>query len=218
MYFKAAIICLINFLNGLVGIDYRLLLGEIGFVPKSYLELIMRKEGRQFQNTTANNFMGAPLVQHGLSFSSVDYIAPSSEYHPLESIPEGVTVHFRDPILNTTSKKNHIKFCKALYDFDGKTGSELSFKAGDIIKVVRTKTPRGGDDGWWEGELCGRAGLFPSLVVEPVTDKPSSPQAQRRPEPHKLEIVEFDHISEPGLTKVLFVDLKSIGTSLLIHC
>ena len=156
--------------------------------------------------------MGAPLVQHGLSFSSVDYIAPSSEYHPLESIPEGVTVHFRDPIQNSVPRKNHIKFCKALYDFDGKTGSELSFKAGDIIKVVRTKTPRGGDDGWWEGELCGRAGLFPSLVVEPVTDKPrpgyGSPQSQRRSEPQKLEIVEFDQISEQGLTKVFWFELK----------
>ena len=41
-----------------------LLLGKVGFVPKSYLELITRKEGRQFQN----NFMGAPLVQPGPSF------------------------------------------------------------------------------------------------------------------------------------------------------
>ena len=39
--------------------------------------------------------MGQPLGQHGLSFSSVDYIAPGPEYHPLESIPEGVTVHFK---------------------------------------------------------------------------------------------------------------------------
>ena len=63
-------------------------------MPKSYLELIMRKEGRLPPNS-GGDFMGQPLGQHGLSFSSVDYIAPGPEYHPLESIPEGVTVHFK---------------------------------------------------------------------------------------------------------------------------
>ena len=84
--------------GGLVNIDpsynNTAIAGEVGFVPKSYLELIMRKEGRLPPNS-GGDFMGQPLGQHGLSFSSVDYIAPGPEYHPLESIPEGVTVHFK---------------------------------------------------------------------------------------------------------------------------
>ena len=84
--------------GGLVNIDpscnNTTIAGEVGFVPKSYLELIMRKEGRHPPNS-GGDFMGQPLGQHGLSFSSVDYIAPGPEYHPLESIPEGVTVHFK---------------------------------------------------------------------------------------------------------------------------
>ena len=62
-------------------------LGEIGFVPKSYLELLIRKEGRP-QLNNANDFMGQPLLPLGLSFSSVDYITPTNDFQPLESIPE----------------------------------------------------------------------------------------------------------------------------------
>ena len=138
--------------------------GEVGYVPRSYLEIIGGKDQKSNQS---NDYMGQPLLQQGFSFSSVDYSSTSVEFHPLESIPEGLTINFREPI-STTKQKNHIKFCKALYDFDASSYSELSFKEGDIIKVVRTKTPSGGDDGWWEGEICGKVGLFPSLVVEPL--------------------------------------------------
>ena len=38
------------------------------------------------------------------------------------------------------------------------------------LQVVKTKTPSGGDDGWWEGEARGRQGLFPSLAVAPIKE------------------------------------------------
>ena len=60
-----------------------------------------------------------------------------------------------------------IKYCRALYDFDASNKGELSFKEHEIIKVVRTKTPSGVDDGWWEGVMDGTTGLFPSNYVEP---------------------------------------------------
>lgn len=181
-------------------------------MPKSYLELLIRKEGRLPQNTAVNDFMGQPLLPLGLSFSSVDYISPNTDYHPLQSIPEGVTINFTDPGQGVP-KKNHIRFCKALYDFGGKNSSELSFSAGDIIKVLRTKTPSGGDDGWWEGEYQGRVGLFPSLVVEPVVDVRNplgSPFKSPCSPPERLEIVEFDTIHDTGLSKVKTTHSHSI--------
>ena len=67
----------------------------------------------------------------------------------------------------------------------------------------------GGDDGWWEGEIQGRVGLFPSLVVEPVLDTVTvtrSPAAvspyKTTNGPEKLEIVEFDSVQDLGLSKV----------------
>ena len=66
-----------------------------------------------------------------------------------------------------------------MYDFEASSNSELSFKEGDIVKVLRTKTPSGGDDGWWEGEIYGKVGLFPSLVVEPL--KGTFPESNVQP-------------------------------------
>ena len=139
-------------------------------MPRSYLEIEgLSGEGRQ---NNSQVFMGTPLLQQGFSFSSVDYSSTSIDFHPLEPIPEGVTVHFPVPQSPPDAPKvaRQIKYCRALYDFDASNKGELSFKEHEIIKVVRTKTPSGVDDGWWEGEARGRQGLFPSLAVAPIKD------------------------------------------------
>ncbi|KAJ8969466.1 hypothetical protein NQ317_015281 [Molorchus minor] len=58
-----------------------------------------------------------------------------------------------------------VSYCIALYDYDGEGGEELTFEEGQIIKVV-SKCAHSIDDGWWQGELDGSIGNFPSLVVE----------------------------------------------------
>jgi len=49
---------------------------------------------------------------------------------------------------------------KALYPFQGQDASELTFQFNEEIIVLR----QGGE--WWEGELNGRRGLFPSNYVK----------------------------------------------------
>nr|XP_032291427.1 protein nervous wreck isoform X4 [Drosophila virilis] len=61
--------------------------------------------------------------------------------------------------------KSDVEWCIALYDYDATAEDELTFEEGDKIKII-TKTAHGVDDGWWEGELDGKFGNFPSLVVE----------------------------------------------------
>lgn len=51
---------------------------------------------------------------------------------------------------------------RALYDFAGETETDLPFYAGDVISVIDTSDP----GGWWEGELNGARGFFPSNFVE----------------------------------------------------
>ncbi len=46
---------------------------------------------------------------------------------------------------------------RALFDYNGETSAELSFKKGDIITVTEKD-----DSGWWQGELNGAVGAFPS--------------------------------------------------------
>ena len=57
---------------------------------------------------------------------------------------------------------------RALYNYEGNTIDELSFTEGTLIKIIR-KDENGIDDGFWEGEVNGRVGVFPSLVVEELT-------------------------------------------------
>ena len=50
--------------------------------------------------------------------------------------------------------------CIALYDFEG-LDDELSFKEGDIITV----TAKGKDSGYWTGQVDGKTGVFPNVLV-----------------------------------------------------
>jgi hypothetical protein len=52
----------------------------------------------------------------------------------------------------------------ALFDFTGDNDKKISFKRGDTISVLQKLQ----DEGWWEGELNGQLGLFPSNYVKPV--------------------------------------------------
>lgn len=60
------------------------------------------------------------------------------------------------------------KLVRALYDYSG-GGDELGFKTGDEIILLSEVS-----DGWWEGELDGRKGLFPANYVEELK-KPVPP-------------------------------------------
>ncbi len=60
-----------------------------------------------------------------------------------------------------------MSFVKALYDYEGQTDDELSFPEGAIIRILNKDNQE--DDGFWEGEFNGRAGVFPSVLVEDLT-------------------------------------------------
>ncbi|XP_041654038.1 F-BAR and double SH3 domains protein 1-like isoform X2 [Cheilinus undulatus] len=56
---------------------------------------------------------------------------------------------------------------RALYSYQAQSAEELSFQEGALIRLRRCRHGEV-DDGFWEGELNGRIGVFPSLVVELV--------------------------------------------------
>lgn len=63
-------------------------------------------------------------------------------------------------------------YVRALYDYTGSSSEELSFLEGTVFKVTSKGEP-GVDDGYWEGELAGHIGVFPSLLVEEVDENGS---------------------------------------------
>jgi len=52
---------------------------------------------------------------------------------------------------------------RAMYDYTGQSESEITFKAGDLVKVTKQ-----GNEGWWTGELNGKSGMFPASYVKPM--------------------------------------------------
>ncbi|CAI2171814.1 16221_t:CDS:2, partial [Funneliformis geosporum] len=57
-----------------------------------------------------------------------------------------------------------ILYVRALYDFDSKDNSSLSFKKDDIIQVLTRL-----ESGWWDGVCNNERGWFPSNYVAEVT-------------------------------------------------
>lgn len=57
-------------------------------------------------------------------------------------------------------------FCRALYDYESRDASSLSFRKGDVIEVLTQL-----DSGWWDGLLHNERGWFPSNYVAPVSEQ-----------------------------------------------
>ncbi|KAG8784683.1 ESCRT-0 subunit protein hse1 [Ceratobasidium sp. 428] len=66
-----------------------------------------------------------------------------------------------------------VKRVRALHDFAATEVGELSFKKGDIIKVV----DRCFKD-WWRGQIKGRTGIFPVNYVEPLPEQTAAELAK----------------------------------------
>jgi len=68
------------------------------------------------------------------------------------------------------------RVCKALFDFIGKTPTELSISVGDLIHLISTE-----DDEWYEGRLNEKVGFFPKNHVEIVPTTTEELQPPQRP-------------------------------------
>lgn len=129
--------------------------GEEGYVPHNYLDVERDNVG----DTNATS-----QLQTQISFSSVDYTIDNDEQ---EGYQDSVQSPDQVSVISAPMKKpdRNQLYCIALYDYDASAEDELQFEEGQVIKIIN-KSAHGVDDGWWEGELDGKIGNFPSLVVE----------------------------------------------------
>lgn len=56
-----------------------------------------------------------------------------------------------------------VETCTALYDYAAQAAGDLSFRQGDVIKIIQ-RTPD--QNGWWTGDLNGVQGVFPGNYVQ----------------------------------------------------
>ena len=55
------------------------------------------------------------------------------------------------------------KLMRALYDYTGQSGDDLSFSEGDLIRIMFE-----GEDGWAEGTLGDKYGYVPISYLEAI--------------------------------------------------
>ncbi|XP_028399506.1 proline-serine-threonine phosphatase-interacting protein 2-like [Dendronephthya gigantea] len=77
-----------------------------------------------------------------------------------DDIEEDPTYSTVQDLKKRTEIKPPTKYVKADFPYDAQGSEELSFREGDVIKVLREE-----DSTWWCGEIRGRKGMFPREFV-----------------------------------------------------
>ncbi|XP_063970636.1 uncharacterized protein LOC129261188 [Lytechinus pictus] len=125
--------------------------GDTGYVPENYIEIEKQRLSFTLQSPKGDGGQqSGQELGHASSQSSVDY--------EVQAVM-GVQGTGED------SGRPAICMVRALYDYAGGCHEELSFVEGTVFKLLR-RDENGIDDGFWEGEINGRIGVFPSLLVE----------------------------------------------------
>ncbi|XP_077983654.1 F-BAR and double SH3 domains protein 2-like [Glandiceps talaboti] len=119
--------------------------GDVGYFPEAYVDI------------------NKPTEHVGTS-----QIEPSSYTSTTSSVTD-MEVRVATTGMGSDPGTPSVCMARALYDYSGVSDDELSFSEGQLIKITR-KDENGVDDGFWEGELNGKVGVFPSLVVEEVEE------------------------------------------------
>ncbi|XP_004683234.1 PREDICTED: F-BAR and double SH3 domains protein 2 isoform X2 [Condylura cristata] len=133
--------------------------GQVGYVPEKYLQF-----------PTSNSLLS--MLQSLAALDSRSHTSSNSTEAELVS--------------GSLNGDASVCFVKALYDYEGQTGDELSFPEGAIIRILNKENQD--DDGFWEGEFNGRVGVFPSVLVEELSasengDTPWMREIQVSPSP-----------------------------------
>uniref|UniRef100_A0A671Y5P3 F-BAR and double SH3 domains protein 2 n=1 Tax=Sparus aurata TaxID=8175 RepID=A0A671Y5P3_SPAAU len=115
--------------------------GHVGYVPEKYLQF-----------PTSNSLLS--MLQSLATLDARSHTSSNSTEPELHS--------------NCINGDTNMMYVRALYDYEGQADEELSFSEGAVIRLLNRDTQT--DDGFWEGELNGRVGVFPSVLVEDFTE------------------------------------------------
>nr|XP_006824876.1 PREDICTED: FCH and double SH3 domains protein 2-like [Saccoglossus kowalevskii] len=151
---------------------------ELSITQNESLELIEESEGDGWVRGRNQN-------------GEIGYFPETYIEMPKQSEPKSLSSTDLEVQMTLGTNDPGVCMVRALYDYNGSSEDELSFNEGQLIKVTR-KDDNGVDDGFWEGEVNGKIGVFPSMVVEelhsmqppmviPVNDKSAEPTWQSKP-------------------------------------
>ncbi|XP_076446804.1 F-BAR and double SH3 domains protein 2-like isoform X2 [Babylonia areolata] len=189
--------------------------GQTGYIPENYVDLSemdattpTEAEEEIVDSVTpdaaAQAENHAPPSPHTPTYNTSSVLTSSSELQLPADVPPDTTSPYSSCDLEVQQTTDDMvdgsfpppplvpgagfTWARALYDYEAQTQEELSFLEGALIKILR-KDDNGVDDGYWEGELNARRGVFPSLVVEEVLDVVEMPVDEEVQQPPVTDYV-----------------------------
>ncbi|XP_065393843.2 SH3 domain-containing kinase-binding protein 1 isoform X18 [Macaca fascicularis] len=94
-----------------------------------------------------------------------DPLANKAPEKPLHEVPSGNSLLSSETILRTNKRgERRRRRCQVAFSYLPQNDDELELKVGDIIEVVGEV-----EEGWWEGVLNGKTGMFPSNFIKELS-------------------------------------------------
>ncbi|XP_074248325.1 SH3 domain-containing kinase-binding protein 1 isoform X5 [Saimiri boliviensis] len=94
-----------------------------------------------------------------------DPLANKAPEKPMHEVPSGNSLLSSETILRTNKRgERRRRRCQVAFSYLPQNDDELELKVGDIIEVVGEV-----EEGWWEGVLNGKTGMFPSNFIKELS-------------------------------------------------
>ncbi|XP_050632592.1 SH3 domain-containing kinase-binding protein 1 isoform X10 [Macaca thibetana thibetana] len=107
----------------------------------------------------------APVLREIKKEMKKDPLANKAPEKPLHEVPSGNSLLSSETILRTNKRgERRRRRCQVAFSYLPQNDDELELKVGDIIEVVGEV-----EEGWWEGVLNGKTGMFPSNFIKELS-------------------------------------------------
>ncbi|KAF0887378.1 SH3K1 protein, partial [Crocuta crocuta] len=94
-----------------------------------------------------------------------DPLSSKAPEKPMHEVPSGNALLSSETILRTNKRgERRRRCCQVAFSYLPQNDDELELKVGDIIEVVGEV-----EEGWWEGVLNGKTGMFPSNFIKELS-------------------------------------------------
>ncbi|KAL5011035.1 hypothetical protein ScPMuIL_013340 [Solemya velum] len=104
-------------------------------------------------------------------------------------------------------RKEAKKYAKAEFAYDPENDDELKIEVGDVVEITKQD-----EEGWWEGNINGRTGVFPSNFVK-ILDEPEQ-ESESTEDKEKGETTKVKKVIGVGLGNIFEngpIKLRSTG-------
>uniref|UniRef100_A0ACB8FRG6 Uncharacterized protein n=1 Tax=Sphaerodactylus townsendi TaxID=933632 RepID=A0ACB8FRG6_9SAUR len=137
--------------------------GQLGAFPSNFVqELGSLPPGPIFPDPKLGAAKQRPKM------TNKTFLLNAAEAEKLEMVTEKLVPPIKGGPRPATAGESP-QYCRVMFDYEPQHEDELPLKKGDLVLLLSKDTL---DEGWWEGEIRGKRGIFPDNFVMPLTQVP----------------------------------------------